>query len=49
MQCLGGFDLVAQGLRDLIEHDVTGLMVPRSDSKALAATLDSLDNGQARQ
>jgi glycosyltransferase involved in cell wall biosynthesis len=38
------------GLRDVVEHGVTGLMVPPGDPEALAVALDSLlDNPEARQ
>jgi glycosyltransferase involved in cell wall biosynthesis len=38
------------GLRDLIDHNVTGLMVPPNDSESLATALDGLlDNPETRE
>ena len=38
------------GLRDVIEHNVTGLMIPPGDPEALATALDTLlDNPETRQ
>ena len=50
---LVGLPVVASdvgGLRDVVQHGSTGLMVPPSDPGALAAALDGLlDNPELRQ